>query len=76
MSTGIEPGGRNMTPQEMVERALALSEADDCIVIVDEGSTANLRFAGHGSNDLAAKQACLRDCRRPERFRLDRTPAD
>ncbi|MBX6168264.1 MAG: TldD/PmbA family protein, partial [Thermobispora bispora] len=47
MSTGIEPGGRNMTPQEMVERALALSEADDCIVIVDEGSTANLRFAGN-----------------------------
>ncbi|ADG88655.1 metallopeptidase TldD-related protein [Thermobispora bispora] len=47
MSTGNEPGGRNMTPQEMVERALALSEADDCIVIVDEGSTANLRFAGN-----------------------------
>ncbi|GAA4576248.1 metallopeptidase TldD-related protein [Planotetraspora kaengkrachanensis] len=35
------------TPQETVERALALSEADDCIVIVDEGSTANLRFAGN-----------------------------
>ncbi|GLW08270.1 peptidase [Microtetraspora sp. NBRC 13810] len=36
-----------MTPQEMVERALALSGADDCIVIADEGSTANLRFAGN-----------------------------
>ncbi len=35
------------TPQETVERALALSEADDCVVIVDEGSTANLRFAGN-----------------------------
>jgi predicted Zn-dependent protease len=34
-----------VTPQETVERALALSKADDCVVIVDEGSTANLRFA-------------------------------
>jgi predicted Zn-dependent protease len=31
----------------MVERALELSRADDCVVIVDEGSTANLRFAGN-----------------------------
>ncbi|GGL16102.1 peptidase [Sphaerisporangium melleum] len=36
-----------MTPQETVERALALSRADECVVIVDEGSTANLRFAGN-----------------------------
>ncbi|WP_214410911.1 metallopeptidase TldD-related protein [Sphaerisporangium fuscum] len=36
-----------MTPQETVERALALSKADECVVIVDEGSTANLRFAGN-----------------------------
>src|SRR5688572_17451343 len=36
-----------MSPQEMVERALELSQADDCVVIVDEGSTANLRFAGN-----------------------------
>ncbi|ETK38076.1 metallopeptidase TldD-related protein [Microbispora sp. ATCC PTA-5024] len=35
------------TPQETVERALALSRADGCVVIVDEGSTANLRFAGN-----------------------------
>ncbi|MEW9529671.1 metallopeptidase TldD-related protein [Microbispora sp. NPDC049125] len=35
------------TPQETVERALALSESDACVVIVDEGSTANLRFAGN-----------------------------
>ncbi|GII93836.1 metallopeptidase TldD-related protein [Sinosporangium siamense] len=36
-----------MTPQETVERALSLSTADDVIVIADEGSTANLRFAGN-----------------------------
>ena len=36
-----------MRPQEMVERALELSRADDCIVIAEETSTANLRFAGN-----------------------------
>ncbi|GAA0967387.1 metallopeptidase TldD-related protein [Acrocarpospora macrocephala] len=36
-----------MTPQETVERALALPGADDRVVIVDEGSSANLRFAGN-----------------------------
>ncbi|MFC4010403.1 metallopeptidase TldD-related protein [Nonomuraea purpurea] len=36
-----------MTPQEMVERALELSTNDGCVVLVDEGSTANLRFAGN-----------------------------
>ncbi|MGP4097766.1 metallopeptidase TldD-related protein [Nonomuraea sp. KM90] len=36
-----------MTPQEMVERALELSGNDACVVLVDEGSTANLRFAGN-----------------------------
>ncbi|MBB5084379.1 metallopeptidase TldD-related protein [Nonomuraea endophytica] len=36
-----------MTPQEMVERALELSTADDCMVVVDDSSTANLRFAGN-----------------------------
>ncbi|MGH3322354.1 MAG: TldD/PmbA family protein, partial [Streptosporangiaceae bacterium] len=34
-----------MTPQEAVERTLALSRSDDCVVIADETSTANLRFA-------------------------------
>ncbi|MEU5996145.1 metallopeptidase TldD-related protein [Spirillospora sp. NPDC047418] len=34
-------------PQEAVERALALSRTDDCIVIADEASTANLRWAGN-----------------------------
>ncbi|POM22255.1 putative modulator of DNA gyrase [Actinomadura rubteroloni] len=36
-----------LRPQEAVERALALSRSDDCIVIADEASTANLRFAGN-----------------------------
>ncbi|NVI89636.1 TldD/PmbA family protein, partial [Actinomadura sp. BRA 177] len=36
-----------MRPQEAVERALALSRTDDCIVIADEASTANLRWAGN-----------------------------
>lgn len=35
------------SPQEMVERALELSRNDGCVVLVDEGSTANLRFAGN-----------------------------
>ncbi|MEW2359603.1 metallopeptidase TldD-related protein [Spirillospora sp. NPDC029432] len=36
-----------MRPQEAVERALELSRADDCLVIADESSTANLRWAGN-----------------------------
>ncbi|MFG2246521.1 metallopeptidase TldD-related protein [Spirillospora sp. NPDC048823] len=36
-----------MRPQEAVERALSLSRTDDCIVIADEASTANLRWAGN-----------------------------
>jgi predicted Zn-dependent protease len=36
-----------LRPQEAVERALALSRSDDCIVIADETSTANLRWAGN-----------------------------
>jgi predicted Zn-dependent protease len=36
-----------MTPQEMVDKALELSEADDCVVIADAESSANLRFAGN-----------------------------
>ncbi|WP_066368220.1 metallopeptidase TldD-related protein [Herbidospora mongoliensis] len=36
-----------MTPQEVVERALALPGADDRVVIVDEDTSANLRFAGN-----------------------------
>ena len=34
-------------PQVAVERALAASKSDDCIVIADETSSANLRWAGN-----------------------------
>ncbi|MFB6821149.1 metallopeptidase TldD-related protein [Streptomyces virginiae] len=34
-------------PHEIVERALELSTADGCVVIADEGSSANLRWAGN-----------------------------
>lgn len=34
-------------PQEVVERALAASRSDGCIVIVEERSTANLRWANN-----------------------------
>lgn len=36
-----------MTPQETVEQSLALSRADGCIVIADESSSANLRWANN-----------------------------
>ncbi|MER7397943.1 metallopeptidase TldD-related protein [Streptomyces sp. NPDC000151] len=38
---------RTSAPHEMVERALALSRADGCVVIADESTTANLRWAGN-----------------------------
>ncbi|QDQ10781.1 TldD/PmbA family protein [Streptomyces spectabilis] len=38
---------RTSKPHEIVERALALSTADGCVVIADEESTANLRWAGN-----------------------------
>ena len=36
-----------MTPQETVERALAAARCDDCVVIADETSMANLRWAAN-----------------------------
>src|SRR5580693_4853139 len=36
-----------MTPQETVERALGAARSDDCVVIAEETSTANLRWAGN-----------------------------
>ncbi|MFF8828763.1 metallopeptidase TldD-related protein [Streptomyces sp. NPDC015131] len=36
-----------MKPYEIVERALELSRADGCVVIADEHSSANLRWAGN-----------------------------
>lgn len=38
---------RSSKPYEIVERALELSRADGCVVIADEESTANLRWAGN-----------------------------
>ena len=35
------------SPSELVERALELSRTDGCVVIADEESTANLRWAGN-----------------------------
>jgi len=34
-------------PQEIVARALAAARCDDCVVIADETSSANLRWAGN-----------------------------
>jgi predicted Zn-dependent protease len=36
-----------VSPQEAVERALAASRSDDCVVIAEETSSANLRWAGN-----------------------------
>ncbi|MFD3946082.1 metallopeptidase TldD-related protein [Streptomyces sp. NPDC058579] len=38
---------RSTKPYEIVERALELSRADGCVVIADEESSANLRWAGN-----------------------------
>jgi len=38
---------RRNRPHEIVERALELSRADGCVVIADEHSSANLRWAGN-----------------------------
>ncbi|MEU9013486.1 metallopeptidase TldD-related protein [Streptomyces sp. NPDC048479] len=38
---------RNSKPHEIVERALELSTADNCVVIADEHSSANLRWAAN-----------------------------
>ena len=38
---------RQLSPQEAVERALAASRSDDCVVIAEETSGANLRWAGN-----------------------------
>ncbi len=41
----VSPG--MIEPQEAVERALAASRSDDCVVIAEENSSANLRWAGN-----------------------------
>jgi predicted Zn-dependent protease len=37
----------SLTPQEIVERCLELSQVDGCVVLVDEGHSANLRWANN-----------------------------
>ncbi len=58
-----EEGSRNErgrsaadSPQETVERALAAARSGDCVVIAEETSTANLRWAGNTltTNGVAA----------------------
>jgi predicted Zn-dependent protease len=39
--------GKVPRPQELVERALSIADADSCIVIADEVTTANLRWANN-----------------------------
>ena len=46
-TSGDAVDGGVMTPQEAVERALAAARLDDCVVIADETSSANLRWAGN-----------------------------
>jgi predicted Zn-dependent protease len=41
------PSSRTLRPQDLVERALELSTADATIVLADETSEANLRWAGN-----------------------------
>src|SRR5215468_12109416 len=56
-----EPEGRlGASPQDTVERALAAARPDgDCVVIADETSTANLRWAGNTltTNGVAATRS-------------------
>lgn len=43
----MSSSSRTTKPHEIVERALELSTADGCVVIADEESSANLRWAGN-----------------------------
>ncbi|MFE3601103.1 metallopeptidase TldD-related protein [Streptomyces sp. NPDC059142] len=47
MTSPTSPKSRISKPHEIVERALELSTADGCVVIADEQSSANLRWAGN-----------------------------
>ena len=44
---GRGPGAGEHSPQRSVERALEAARCDDCIVIAEETSSANLRWAGN-----------------------------
>jgi predicted Zn-dependent protease len=43
----VSAAAGGVSPQETVERALAAARCDDCVVIAEETSTANLRWAGN-----------------------------
>jgi len=43
----MSAGDRLTAASEVVEQALALSRADDCVVVVNEGSEADVRFANN-----------------------------
>ena len=45
--TALAGNEEGIRPQETVERALAAARCDDCVVIADETSSANLRWAGN-----------------------------
>jgi predicted Zn-dependent protease len=45
------------SPQESVERALAAARSDDCVVIADESSSANLRWAGNSLTTNGVSQS-------------------
>ncbi|PJE98357.1 peptidase [Streptomyces carminius] len=45
--TALSVPSASPAPHEVVERALELSRADGCVVIADEESAANLRWAGN-----------------------------
>jgi len=56
----IIPNGGRPAPQETVERALAAARpGSDCVIVADEGSTANLRWAGNTltTNGVAASRS-------------------
>jgi predicted Zn-dependent protease len=56
----IIPNGDRPAPQETVERALAAARpGSDCVIVADEGSTANLRWAGNTltTNGVAASRS-------------------
>src|ERR1700734_1583392 len=57
---GMTPNGPLMTPQDTVERALAAAKTGgETVVIADESSTANLRWAGNTltTNGVAATRS-------------------
>ena len=45
-----------MTPQELVERALAASTTDGCVVIANDAATTNLRWANNTLTTNGATQ--------------------